>query len=569
MSDSEIDDLQHFETARQNELRRKAGLTGSSFQPEEMSDEEVMGLRSDDSGDDSGGDDDYGQEAYYEQDDDTVAQKRDRTNRELDGNWGPTRDNYFGGEDDIGADEGASEEEEEEAVRLHQQELDEMGDDDFVDEDDLAGWKSRGEASEDEADRDESSARAVDPSAMNSDERREFLQEKFPAVLLLSHELTKFPAWERELETADKPEELVEAGKAALTTYKGVIYSFFALFSDRLQQGDLKGLSQLEEHPVNEALLVSRQLWQNFLSAENEKPIEKPTVPEDVSGASASEESVAGVSDDSEAGEVSNDDDGMGVGMSDDGSSDSASDDASDDVSDDASDDEFSIAKPPKAAPAKRAVGDFDETADTIEEQARAKNKQSLRFYTSQIGKNDRKFSSYSGDDDLPYKERDFERRERLLAEAKKRGEQQRDRLDEDDDEDINDFSQGPAPMDDEALDLYSQAQREHANRKHVKQQRHQDAVEASRQGRLAEYLAENPHADKRAINYQIEKNKGLTKKRKKENRNARVKKRVRYDAAQKRLKGVRKVYTGQQGPYQGELSGIRKNLSHSSKFKS
>lgn len=72
---------------------------------------------------------------------------------------------------------------------------------------------------------------------------------------------------------------------------------------------------------------------------------------------------------------------------------------------------------------------------------------------------------------------------------------------------------------------------------------------------------------DKRKVTYDIMKNKGLTAHRKKENRNARVKKRNKYAKAQQKLKSQRGVFEGQQGPYIGELSGIRRNISRSTKL--
>ena len=91
----------------------------------------------------------------------------------------------------------------------------------------------------------------------------------------------------------------------------------------------------------------------------------------------------------------------------------------------------------------------------------------------------------------------------------------------------------------------------------------------AARDGKLLELQNEESIGEngKRAIGYQIMKNKGLTAKRKKENRNARVKKRKKYDVAKKKLKSIRAVYTGQQGPYQGELTGISKKISRSVKL--
>lgn len=70
---------------------------------------------------------------------------------------------------------------------------------------------------------------------------------------------------------------------------------------------------------------------------------------------------------------------------------------------------------------------------------------------------------------------------------------------------------------------------------------------------------------DKRAASYEIMKNRGLTPHRKKENRNARVKKRHAYEKAVIRRKGaVREAGARADVGYQGELTGIKANLSHS-----
>ena len=66
-----------------------------------------------------------------------------------------------------------------------------------------------------------------------------------------------------------------------------------------------------------------------------------------------------------------------------------------------------------------------------------------------------------------------------------------------------------------------------------------------------------------------IEKNKGLTPKRKKEVRNPRLKKRLKYEDKKKKLRSVRAVYKGGEGKggYQGELTGIKGGLIRSVKL--
>lgn len=74
-----------------------------------------------------------------------------------------------------------------------------------------------------------------------------------------------------------------------------------------------------------------------------------------------------------------------------------------------------------------------------------------------------------------------------------------------------------------------------------------------------------------RAINRQIEKNRGLTQRRPKTARNPRVKKRQRYEQAQKKLSSRGPVYKGGQsslqGGYGGEKSGISTHVVKSRQF--
>ena len=62
-----------------------------------------------------------------------------------------------------------------------------------------------------------------------------------------------------------------------------------------------------------------------------------------------------------------------------------------------------------------------------------------------------------------------------------------------------------------------------------------------------------------RAVNRMIMANKGLTPKRPKSVRNPRVKKRMRYESAQKKVASMKPVYKGGLGSasYEGEKSGI------------
>jgi len=110
---------------------------------------------------------------------------------------------------------------------------------------------------------------------------------------------------------------------------------------------------------------------------------------------------------------------------------------------------------------------------------------------------------------------------------------------------------------DDEYYDMIAQG----AEKKRSDKAARYEALAKARKGeRVVETEQVGPNG-KRQITYQIQKNKGLTPHRKKEVRNPRVKKRMKFEEKQKKLRSVKAVYKGGEGPggYQGELSGVRK----------
>ncbi len=73
---------------------------------------------------------------------------------------------------------------------------------------------------------------------------------------------------------------------------------------------------------------------------------------------------------------------------------------------------------------------------------------------------------------------------------------------------------------------------------------------------------------EKRAINYQISKNKGLTPKRNKMYRNPRVKYRIKAHSASVKYKSIVPKVRSQDAKYSGEATGIRTGVVRSAKFK-
>ncbi|XP_062505561.1 something about silencing protein 10-like [Corticium candelabrum] len=115
--------------------------------------------------------------------------------------------------------------------------------------------------------------------------------------------------------------------------------------------------------------------------------------------------------------------------------------------------------------------------------------------------------------------------------------------------------------VDDDPLGYYERVKREKADRKMAKADKLQPHFEQISQ--------EEEHApgDKRAISYQIAKNKGLLPHRKKEQRNPRVKHRRKYRSALIKRKSQIRPVVDPVEHYGGELSGIRSHLTKSVKI--
>ena len=111
-------------------------------------------------------------------------------------------------------------------------------------------------------------------------------------------------------------------------------------------------------------------------------------------------------------------------------------------------------------------------------------------------------------------------------------------------------------------LQFYDAMMREREEKRRIKQTHKQQNNSAT----------ENPMGDtegsKRAIDYTIRKNKGLTPRRKKELRNPRVRQRMRYKRALKHRKGQVPGVRPRSSLYPGEMTGIRDDISKSRKIK-
>lgn len=228
------------------------------------------------------------------------------------------------------------------------------------------------------------------------------------------------------------------------------------------------------------------------------------------------------------------------------------------------------------AADADSDLGD-EEELDPHEAAEKARKRKSLRFYTSQIAQKANKRANAAratgGDDDLPHRERLRDRQERLTREAQKRGQKAKD-------EDLGAGSEdeGPSNMqreerggnieDDEfAREMIAKAK----SKKAFKNEREEAYRQAKEQGGkvVRQELPGVGPDGRREIGFKIEKNKGLTPKRNKLNKNPRAKKRAKYEEKTKKLRSMKPTYKGGEGRggYGGELTGIKTNLVRSTKL--
>ncbi|KAI0463713.1 hypothetical protein LJB42_002718 [Komagataella kurtzmanii] len=553
---NELDD---FAEAREKILLEESGM-GARFDANDISDEDeevaVLGLDEDESSDEeealarkfrgaSAMDDDEDAELYND---------LEKTEKNEEQEWGESRDDYYGGAEL--EDEEAIKLMEQEAIKQQKKHLEDLNMEDFLDDDMDQEWK---QSAEKETLSTETAMEPIKADELSSDEQVKFLKKAYPEFLPLLKEYQKMKPLL--LEFKDQDSQISKVKFTALSAYLGTIAVYVALFVSALES---KEQFTMKDHPVMEGILNTREVWRqaNELSGElsNSKSGDaSESIP--IEGESESESEYQSLIDHEDS-----EDSGLEVDLEQNSekqqipSSNKTLQDDSDSDSD--APREYNI----KSLDHKRKnVGD-----DLTQQEKRAR-KRSLRFYTSVIDQADgKKTVKYAGDDDIPYKERLFERQQRLIEEARKRGDNTNtsapgEALDEGDFEAADE----EAAKDVNNLDdsYYQNVLNTKKEQKAARKALYEEAVQAAKEGKLDQFEEKIGTDGKRAVNYQILKNKGLTAHRKKENRNARVKKRNKYEKAQKKLKSIRAVYTGEQGPYEGEKTGIKKNLTKSVKL--
>ncbi|CUM65993.1 uncharacterized protein PRCAT00003647001 [Priceomyces carsonii] len=524
-------------------LLNAAGEYGLRHMENDSSEEEVLNIKEMDF-------DDNSDEEIASEDKSLVGSEKEADEDEDEEGWG-ARQNYYGGEDD--SDDEDIKQMTEEAIRQQKKHLQELALDDYVDDDLVEKWQKTGNTYDEKASAPQKIFEINKSSGLENlddSERLNILNSCFPEFSPLLEELNELMPILENLKKGEK-NRLYKIKSDALSAYLGAVTGYFSIFVERLNS--VESFTSMKGEPIMEAILSSREVWRqaeelsespskNKFASEHNQDIEEHTY----------ELKQTSLSDLSESEHDLEDSDGE-IGAT-------------------IKNNEFNIDINSKRELKRRnqtvPEDDYTEVAapEDVDMEEKQRRKRTLRFYTSKIDQAASKNKDrYSGDTDLPYRERLFERQQKLIEDARKRG------LGEDpasrgqDIDSLSDNSDHLSEGDRNSQNTYEAIRKQKDEKKKSRQDAHVAAARALKEGKLEELREVVGEDGKRAINYQILKNKGLTPHRKKENRNSRVKKRNKYEKAQKKLKSVRQVYdASKNGPYEGEKTGIKKGLSRS-----
>ncbi|TGZ84319.1 hypothetical protein EX30DRAFT_338851 [Ascodesmis nigricans] len=514
-----------------------------------------------------------------------------RKEEEIEEGWGSSKKNYYGGHDsDLEADPA---EEEEEARRLQSTHLAAMADEDFMF--DNAEWGADGAEGTTETAEKSSAGKIIEalPTVLPTDPaaRLKLLHSLHPEFEPLSKEFLSiqsvFPTLEAAARASKNPTDdpIVRKWKIA-SAYLGILSLYFGLMAGEERES-------VREHPIMDILVRCRQRWEGVKDLRVERIEERimPTPPGSVekqilreSGHLKTPLKTPTISKKRKPDELSSDEDELAeptpIVKKKTKTKPSSTTNSTVDFSDLNSLLTSAItSKKPKKPPATQTPdsdNDFLEpTALSATEYAtKESRRKNLRFHTSQIVSRSNKRTNAGinagGDLDLPHKERRRERELRLQAEAARRRNEGAD---------LDSRSPSPEPQAkkseksrfDQAIDAQEAAYLAllSGGAKEAKKKKEQQYKDA-KAGLVTDTDEIDPKTGKRAITYQIQKNKGLTPHRKKEVRNPRVKKRNAYEKKKKKLSSTRAVYRGGlQGSYGGEATGIKKSVVKSVKFSS
>ncbi|XP_020244738.1 something about silencing protein 10 [Asparagus officinalis] len=227
--------------------------------------------------------------------------------------------------------------------------------------------------------------------------------------------------------------------------------------------------------------------------------------------------------------------------------------------------------------PANQRLETLDDYDDEVQLSAKGhhdNNSKTSLLPSKLVSTKAKKLKLISGDEDLPKRDDIGERRRkhelRVMARAGTKSLGDGDDYMEDEADDIKETMAADATMQEEDGDepesedeFYTQVKKRRANKLIAKAQLY---------GRTPAVPNPSPleigEEDKRQITYQMEKNRGLTRNRKKLTKNPRKKYKIKHQKAVTRRKGQVRDIRKPTGPYGGEASGVNANVSRSIRFK-
>ncbi|KAI1504184.1 Sas10 C-terminal domain-containing protein [Biscogniauxia marginata] len=549
----------------------------------ENSEEEILGYDQDSESDVDEDDDDDGgaytrkpTKSTKRQDDDGSESGRGEEEEEEGdtGFWGTSRKDYYDADQIETAVD--AEEEEKEAARLQKKKLSKMSEKDFFDEDE---WLAPEAEDADQNDVVTEVLKDVPiPADMGPEERNRILEARYPELPFLADELLQIQpllvTLQKEAHGQDT-KSLAVVRYRILGSYVAALAMYFAILTSpaRDGSGEAKAIdpADLRDHEVMGTLLECREAWKKVehinQSDKMRAPQSLPSPPEEDIAVIEGEELTPRPTKKSNKDLTKKK---------------TKMDRKAKDIEDSLADLDSLLTA--KKRPMKKATSEAvtqDGNSDFGEEELldakaaadKAARKKSLRFYTSQIvQKANRRAGAgrdAGGDMDIPYRERFKDRQARLMAEAEKRGKKgSKYGADLGDASDGEDGQVANAVRNDADDEYYQTIASATSRRKDEKAARAAAVVAAGKEGRVveAEEIDEN---GKRKITYQIQANKGLAPRRKKEVRNSRVKKRRQYKDKVTKLKSMKAVYSGGpgRGGYAGEATGIKPGLIKSVKL--
>ncbi|OHE94584.1 Sas10 domain-containing protein [Colletotrichum orchidophilum] len=501
--------------------------------------------------------------------------------------WGSSKREYYDA-DQIETEADALEEEAE-AKRLQQKKLAKMSEEDFLF--DEGEWLAA--AKDDDEDQDVVTEVLKDVEItddMGPEQRTKLLQSRYPEF---EHLVNEFQTLQPQLavlqkDAHGKSSQSLEAVKYwILGCYVAALASYFAILTSPARDGSTAQRTldpaELRDHDVMETLLECRDAWQQVKNAAPVRPddsLEVSSAEEDLSAVAADADDAAFAAARDEIRRQRRLEKAAKSKNKQAQKKAAAIEESLADLDDLLKQPKKSSKKAKKAAAAKAAVDEGGDNSDFGEEEAldartaadKAARKKSLRFYTSQIVQKANKRAdagaAAGGDVDIPYRERLRDRQARLNREAESRGQKFGADLGDNGDSDGDD-AQTAAALREEGDDEYYDMVSASSKKKKADKAAYSAALAAaSKADRIVEQEVVGEDG-KRKITYAIEKNKGLTPKRKKEVRNPRVKKRMKYEEKQKKLRSMKAVWKGGEpkGGYGGEMSGITTGIVRARKL--